>query len=265
MVSRPGVRSIAPLGVLVLVVAAMVSVPTPASAKPAPDTVIDSGPASLTSSASASFTFHATVSGATFTCRLDAGASVACTSPKAYASLPSGSHTFSVASTANGNTDPSPDTYTWTIDTTAPTAPSNLRATTPTTTSVALTWSAGTDNVGVTGYDVYRDGSKLIGVGAVTSYTDAAVTPGSTHTYAVLAKDGAGNPSPLSASVTATTPTSAAVPDTVIDSAPAPPPAATKSTSATFTFHATLSGATFSCRRDGGCGIPPAPWTGAPR
>jgi fibronectin type 3 domain-containing protein len=245
-------RLIAQLGVTAVI---LVSVAAPAWAAkpvPTPDTVIDSGPATSTSSTSASFSFHSTSSGATLSCKLDLAAYAACTSPTAYTGLAAGSHTFSVFSTANGVSDPSPATYTWTVDTSAPTAPTNLRASTPSTTSIALTWTAGTDNVGVTGNDVYRDGSKLISLGAVTSYTDATVTAGSTHTYAVLAKDAAGNSSPLSTSVTATVPAAAPAPDTVIDSAPLPAPAATSSTSATFTFHSTLSGATFSCHRDGG-------------
>ncbi|MGZ4589809.1 MAG: metallophosphoesterase [Actinomycetes bacterium] len=251
-----GSRLLARAGVVGLAVALLVAVATPAdAAKPGPDTVIDTRPSSATPSADASFTFHSTASGATFACRLDAGASEPCTSPKAYPGLSAGAHTFSVTSTANGSTDPSPATYSWTIDPTSPTAPTGLRATTPTMTSVVLSWTAGTDNVAVTGNDVYRDGSKLVSVGAVTSYTDATVTAGSTHTYAVRATDAAGNASPLSADVTATTPTSAPVPDTVIDSGPAPPPSATKSTSATFTFHATLPGASFSCRLDGGSAV----------
>lgn len=248
-----GSHPIVPLGVMAMIVALLVSVVTPAwAAKPGPNTVIDSGPATSTLSTSASFSFHSTSSGATFSCKLDLAAHAGCTSPTAYTGLAAGSHKFSVFSTANGVSDPSPATYTWTVDTSSPTAPTNLNASTPTTTSVALIWTAGTDNIGVTGNDVYRDGSKLVSHGAVTSYTDTTVTAGSTHTYTVLAKDAAGNSSPLSASVTVTTPTSALAPDTVIDNAPAPPPAATTNTSATFTLHSTLSAATFSCRRDGG-------------
>jgi fibronectin type 3 domain-containing protein len=249
---RGSSHPVAPLGVMAMAVAFVVSFVTPAwAARPGPDTVIDSGPGASTSSTSASFTFHSTSSGATFSCKLDLASYAACASPKAYTGLAVGSHTFSVFATANGLSDPSPATYTWRVDTSSPTAPTNLSASTPTATSVALTWTASTDNIGVTGNDVYRDGSKLASLGAVTSYTDATVTAGSTHTYAVLAKDAAGNSSPVSTSTSITTPLATPAPDTVIDSAPAPPPAATTSTSATFTFHSTLSGATFSCRRDG--------------
>ena len=185
-----------------MVVTILVGIATPArAARPGPNTVLDSGPASSTSSTSASFTFHSTLSGATFACTLDAGASVACTSPKAHTGLAAGSHTFSVTSTAKGRTDPSPAAYTWTIDTMPPTAPTDLEATTSTATSVTLTWTAGMDNTGVTGYDVFRDGSLLTSLGAVASYTDNVVVTGSTYSYAVRAKDAAANVSQLSETV----------------------------------------------------------------
>ncbi|MFJ1792550.1 glycoside hydrolase family 6 protein [Kitasatospora griseola] len=88
-------------------------------------------------------------------------------------------------------------------DTTAPTAPTGLAATT-TATSVALTWSAATDNVGVTGYDVYR-GSTLVGSTAGTSYTDTGLTASTAYSYTVKARDAAGNVSPASAALVATT------------------------------------------------------------
>ena len=55
-------------------------------------------------------------------------------------------------------------------DTTAPSAPTGLTAGTTTTTSVPLSWTASTDNVAVTGYDVYR-GTTLVGTTTSTSYT----------------------------------------------------------------------------------------------
>ena len=86
-----------------------------------PDTVIDSNLPSLTNSDSATFTFHSTESGSTFQCKLDADAYSSCTSGKSYSSLLQGSHTFSVKATdASGNTDPTPASFTWNIDTTAP-------------------------------------------------------------------------------------------------------------------------------------------------
>ena len=67
-------------------------------------------------------------------------------------------------------------TQTGTItDTTAPSAPTGLTAGTTTTTSVPLSWTASTDNVAVTGYDVYR-GTTLVGTTTSTSYTVTGLT-----------------------------------------------------------------------------------------
>ncbi|HEX5925385.1 MAG TPA: hypothetical protein VFY45_16255 [Baekduia sp.] len=81
-----------------------------------PDTTISSGPGSSTASTSASFSFTATQWGSTFQCRLDYSAYAACTSPKSYSGLSTGSHTFSVrAIDPAGNTDGSAPSYTWTV------------------------------------------------------------------------------------------------------------------------------------------------------
>ncbi|WP_460650156.1 discoidin domain-containing protein [Kribbella endophytica] len=87
-------------------------------------------------------------------------------------------------------------------DTQAPTAPGNLSFTEPGTGQIRLTWTASTDNVGVTGYDLYANGQLRTSLGGgVTTYTDTQ--PASTSvTYFVRAKDAAGNQSPNSNSVT---------------------------------------------------------------
>jgi exo-1,4-beta-D-glucosaminidase len=87
----------------------------------------------------------------------------------------------------------------------APSVPGNLHATAVTTGSVALAWDASTDDVGVTGYDVLRDGT-VVGSATTTSYTDGTVAPATSYTYAVRAKDAAGNMSAASAPVPVTTP-----------------------------------------------------------
>jgi hypothetical protein len=82
----------------------------------APNTVIDSGPASVTHDTSATFTFHSTEAGSTFMCKLDAGAYASCTSTKSYTNLGLGAHTFSVKATdAAGNTDPTPASWSWNV------------------------------------------------------------------------------------------------------------------------------------------------------
>ncbi|MGH8890677.1 MAG: discoidin domain-containing protein, partial [Acidothermaceae bacterium] len=79
-------------------------------------------------------------------------------------------------------------------DTQAPTAPSNLNGTTSGTT-VNLSWTASTDNVGVTGYDIYANGSLLTSIGNVTTYQATGVATTATVNYTVKAHDAAGNQS----------------------------------------------------------------------
>ncbi|MGC0334296.1 hypothetical protein RKD23_007286 [Streptomyces sp. SAI-170] len=87
-------------------------------------------------------------------------------------------------------------------DTQAPTAPANLAFTEPAGGQIRLTWTASTDNVGVTGYEVYANGVLRETVaGNVTTYTDSQPVT-STVTYRVRAKDAAGNRSGDSNSVT---------------------------------------------------------------
>ncbi|WP_374462009.1 reprolysin-like metallopeptidase [Chryseobacterium taeanense] len=90
-----------------------------------------------------------------------------------------------------------------TVDTTAPTAPT-LTASGTTSTSTNLSWSGATDNVAVTGYNVYQ-GTSLIGSTASTSYTVTSLTPSTTYSFSVRAKDAAGNISSSSNTVSVTT------------------------------------------------------------
>ncbi len=94
-------------------------------------------------------------------------------------------------------------------DTTPPSVPANLTAAATSPFSVDLAWDASTDDVGVAGYDVFRDGTLLTSLGAVMSFTDDTVLSSSTSTYQVRARDGNGNLSDLSAGVSATTPAAA--------------------------------------------------------
>ncbi|MEO3856951.1 discoidin domain-containing protein [Acrocarpospora sp. B8E8] len=86
-------------------------------------------------------------------------------------------------------------------DPTPPTAPANLAFTEQTPGQVQLTWTASTDNVGVTGYDIYANNQLRASVGNVTTYTDTQPLS-ATVTYFVRAKDAAGNQSANSNSVT---------------------------------------------------------------
>jgi len=92
-----------------------------------------------------------------------------------------------------------------TSDTTPPTAPSNLTGVAASAQQVNLSWGASTDNVGVTGYNVYRNGSFLAAT-AATTYSDSTAQPGTTYSYTVAAYDAAGNVSLPSNTATVTTP-----------------------------------------------------------
>jgi chitin-binding protein len=110
----------------------------------------------------------------------------------------------SLGVTVNGQVDPGnlPQN-----DISAPTAPRNLTASTAavtaTTSSVFLTWSPSFDATGVSGYDVYRNGSKIASV-SLLGYTDLSATSNETFVYYVVAFDAAGNRSQASSELSVT-------------------------------------------------------------
>ncbi len=160
------------------------------------DTIIDSGPAGPTNSGSATFSFHSTITPATFACAIDGGTPAPCTSPVTYGGLADGAHSFSVAATAASGTDPTPAVRTWSIDATAPTVPGSVVATPLGPSAVGVSWSASSDAGGLAGYDVTRDGVVIGSAGpSQTSYSDATATPSTTYQYAVRARDAVGNTS----------------------------------------------------------------------
>jgi chitodextrinase len=92
-----------------------------------------------------------------------------------------------------------------TLDTVAPSPPTGLTANAVSGSQINLSWSASTDNVAVTGYRVFRNGTLLLNLGNVTSYLDPFLTTGATYVYTVQAFDAAANSSAQSAAVSATT------------------------------------------------------------
>src|SRR5437879_12609818 len=88
-------------------------------------------------------------------------------------------------------------------DTTPPTTPTGLTAAAAGSTGANLSWSASTDNVGVTGYIVRRNGVQ-VATPTTTSYADTDLSAATTYSYTVAARDAAGNISPNSASVSIT-------------------------------------------------------------
>ncbi|MCD1262034.1 fibronectin type III domain-containing protein [Paenibacillus athensensis] len=103
------------------------------------------------------------------------------------------------SSSVNGTTQSGSDTQ-------APSVPGNLQVTGTTSSSITLAWNASTDNVGVTGYDVYR-GTTLAGTATGTSFTVSGLSANTTYSFTVKAKDAAGNVSAASSSVSGTTQT----------------------------------------------------------
>ncbi|HCC04798.1 TPA: hypothetical protein DEP58_00650 [Patescibacteria group bacterium] len=106
-----------------------------------------------------------------------------------------GEHTFRVEYT--DTTIPTP------IDTTPPSVPS-LTATAVSSSQINLSWTASTDNVGVTGYKIYRNGTYLTTTTS-TSYNNTGLTASTAYSYRVSAIDAAGNESSQSTAKSATT------------------------------------------------------------
>lgn len=91
-------------------------------------------------------------------------------------------------------------------DTTAPSAPTGLTATAVSPTAIDLAWTAATDNVGVTGYQIIRNSVLVSVIGNVTSHQDTGLTASTTYTYQVKAVDAADNVSAASNTDSDTTP-----------------------------------------------------------
>src|SRR5882672_5518016 len=135
------------------------------------------------------------------------GVQVATPATTSYADtgLSVGTYSYTVAARdAAGNISPNSASVSITIaDTTAPTTPIGLTAAAAGSTGANLSWSASTDNVGVTAYIVRRNGVQ-VATPATTSYADTGLSAATTYSYTVAARDAAGNLSPDSASVSIT-------------------------------------------------------------
>ena len=88
---------------------------------------------------------------------------------------------------------------------TGPTQPNGLQAASINEFGFDLSWSASTDDVGVTGYDIFQDGAVIATVTDGTNYTVAGLSPNTTYQFGVAAKDGDGNVSPTSEMLGVTT------------------------------------------------------------
>lgn len=217
-----------------------------------PSTSITSAPPSLTNDKNASFSFSAS-GAASYACRLDGGGFEGCTSPKNYNNLGDGSHTYTVhAIDAVGNTGPDAS-YTWTIDTAAPTT--TIISGPPGTSGPdgnVFTFSASEPAT----FGCRLDGSTFSACSSGISYSSLA---SGSHTFEVRATDGAGN---VGAAVSRTWTVDASPPDTTITGGPTEGSVINDPTP-TFTFSATETPSTFQCSVDGAgfsaCSSPTTP------
>lgn len=135
------------------------------------------------------------------------------TAPYAYSwdttKAANGSHTLTaIATDTSGNSATSSgvsvSVKNSSVDTTPPSVPAGLQATAASSSQINLSWQASTDNVGVTGYVIYRGGARITTTGT-TSYLDNGLSPATSYTYTVAAYDAAGNTSAQSSGASATT------------------------------------------------------------
>ena len=206
---------------------------------------IGPSPASVVSTTGASFGWTNAEGGGANQCRLDGGAYAACATPANYTGLAEGSHTFDVRQVDAATNQGAAASFTWTIDTTAPTT--NLTAT-PTdpsnSSSPSFSFGGADGGSGVASFACEIDGGGYSSCTSAKSY--AGLAAGS-HTFNVRAVDGAGNADASPASVTWTI-------DLTAPSAPSisvSPASPSGSAAASFGFSGE-AGATFACRIDGG-------------
>ena len=206
-----------------------------------PNTTITGNPGTLSNSPTATFTFTASMTNSTFACSLDGASFTPCMSPATYNGLADGSHSFQVRATdPAGNPDPTPAVFNWTVDTVVPDTTYQLHA------AIVIEQEREFFIQAIeTGayFQCSLDGAAFTNCTSPRNYNGLA---DGSHTFQVRARDAGGNIDATPASYTWTI--DATDPNTTITSNP---PAATNSTSASFTFTSTEAGSTFECRLDG--------------
>jgi peptidoglycan/xylan/chitin deacetylase (PgdA/CDA1 family) len=226
----------APAGVAVKTMAQIMPGGTP---PPAP--AITDQPPLVSGSNTATFSFTDGQPGVTFQCTVD-GASSTCSSPFSTGVLADGSHTFTVWALDSAGNVSSGTSYSWTVDTTPPPAPT-LTSTPPANdTSTSASFSFGDDEAAVS-FECQLDAGSFSTCTSPATY--AGLTDGS-HTFAVRARDAAGTPSTVTSytwSVQGLRP-----PAPTIDSKPANP---SNTSTATFAFSDSDGTVSFQCSVDG--------------
>ena len=214
----------------------------------APQTTILSGPApgGQTSDANPTFTFSSSQANSTFECSLDGAAFTACTSPHTTGTLSDGAHTFAVRATdPAGNTDATPATRSFTVDTADPdTTITGGPAEGSTTDDDTPTFEFTSTDAGST-FQCSVDGGAF--APCTSPFTTPSLADGA-HTFEVQATDPAGNVDPTPASRNFSVDV---VPDTQITCGPAEG-STTGDSTPTFEFTSTENDSTFECSIDGG-------------
>ena len=130
--------------------------------------------------------------------------------------LTSGTHAITVNNSGT-NADPSIKDYSGffvaktvlnfinTIDTSAPTVPSNITALSISANQINLNWAASTDDNGVVGYKIFRNGVQVANIANIITYSDLGLVPGTLYSYNIYAYDLAGNNSSKSNTAVAAT------------------------------------------------------------
>ena len=211
-----------------------------AAAPPAVPT-IDAAPALVSNDTNPTFSFSDVDPGVTFNCRLDKGAFPPCTSPKSYASLAEGPHTFYVKAVNALGDESAAASYTWTIDTTPPPAPA-ISSGPPNPSGSGSAHFVFSDAEASVGFACRLDGGAYA---PCSNPQDYAVADGE-HTLVVEAVDAAGNASGPSAPYSWTVDTV----NPIVALGDKPPPLTNQRT-ATFTF-TSRAGSRFECARDRG-------------
>jgi hypothetical protein len=223
--------------------------PTEHTCAGAPETAIDDRPALSSKSAEAEFTYEAPTA-TRYECRLDAAVFATCPNgaPQIYTGLADGTHTFQVRGVNASGPDPTPASYTWTVDTVAPTVILDTYPPSPSPGASAAFAFHGSESASfecslvpigqpdafspctsVKTYGVLVDGIYLFKVRA----TDVATNTGAPSSYQWEVDN----------TVVDTTP-----PETTIDSKAADPSA---SSTASFSYHSNEAGSSFECALDG--------------
>jgi hypothetical protein len=154
-----------------------------------PVVTLTATPSRPSNSSAATFFFTANKPATSFECKLDGAAFVSCASPQAYGGLADGTHTFAVKGTAIGGTGPA-TVYTWTIDTTGPTAAITQKPGDPTN-SRAASFTFASSEPG--GFQCKLDGAAFASCASPQLFSD--LTEGR-HTFVVKAADALSNVGP---------------------------------------------------------------------